>query len=103
MKRKLQAKAKRIAQNPVAKKAIISMKPQKTIWGFLGVILFFILPEVIAFFYGANITSYANAHLLQSNTTQMQYYYELLVMMFEDGVSWLNLGIGFGLLIWLFY
>lgn len=103
MKQKLKEKARQIAQNPAAKKTIISMKPQKTIWGFFGVILFFILPEVVAFFYGTDITSYANAQLVQPNSTQMQYYYELLVMMFEDGVSWLNLGIGFGLLIWLFY
>ncbi|WP_345980161.1 hypothetical protein [Sulfurimonas sp. HSL3-2] len=103
MKQRLKAKARQIAQNPATKKAIVSMKPQKTIWGFLGVVLFFILPEVIAFFYGTDITAYANAQLLQPNSTQMQYYYELLVMMFEDGVSWLNLSIGFGLLIWLFY
>ncbi len=103
MKQKLQAKAKKIAQNPATKKALISMKPQKTIWGFLGVVLFFILPEIIAFFYAADITSYANAQLLQPNTVEMHYYYKLLVMMFEDGVSWLNLIIGFGLLIWLFY
>ena len=103
MKQRLKAKARQIAQNPAAKKAIVSMKPQKTIWGFLGIVLFFILPEVIAFFYGTDITTYANTQLLQPNSTQMQYYYELLVMMFEEGVSWLNLGIGFGLLIWLFY
>ena len=103
MKQRLKAKARQIAQNPATKKAIVSMKPQKTIWGFLGVVLFFILPEVIAFFYGTDITAYANTQLLQANSTQMQYYYELLVMMFEDGVSWLNLSIGFGLLIWLFY
>lgn len=103
MKQRLKEKARRIAQNPATKKAIVSIKPQKTIWGFLGVVLFFILPEVIAFFYGSDITTYANTQLLQANSTQMQYYYELLVMMFEDGVSWLNLGIGFGLLIWLFY
>lgn len=103
MKQKLQEKAKLIAQNPATQKMIISMKPQKTIWGFLGVILFFILPEVIAFFYGSDITSFANIKLLTANSVGMQYYYEFLVMMFEDGVSWLNLGIGFGLLVWLFY
>ncbi|WP_345993201.1 hypothetical protein [Sulfurimonas sp. HSL-1716] len=103
MKRILQEKAKQIAQNPVAKKTIASMKPEKTIWGFLGIIFFFILPEVVAFFYGADITSYANAQLLQPNSTEMYYYYKLLVMMFEDGVSWLNLTVGFGLLVWLFF
>ena len=103
MKQRLKEKAQRIAQNPVARQALVSMKPQKSIWGVLGVILFFILPEVIAFFYGKDITAYANLHLLQPNGIEMQYYYKLLVMMFEDGVSWFNLAMGFGLLIWLFF
>lgn len=103
MKKRLQEKAKQISQNPAAKKAVLSMKPQKSIWGFLGVIVFFILPEIIAFFYGADITAYAKMQLLQPNTVEMEYYYKFLVMMFEDGVSYLNLIIGIGLLIWLFY
>lgn len=103
MKQKLQAKAKQIAQNPATKKVIVSMKPQKTIWGFLGVILFFILPEVITFFYGSGITSYANTQLITASNFEMHSYYKLLVMMFGDGVSWLNLIMGFSLLIWLFF
>ncbi|MBU0631011.1 hypothetical protein KKA17_00025 [bacterium] len=103
MKQKLQEKAKLVAQDPATQKIIISIKPQKTIWSFFGIILFFILPEIIAFFYGPDITSYANTKLLTANSIGVQYYYEFLVMMFEDGVSWLNLGIGFGLLVWLFY
>ena len=103
MRKKLQEKVKRIAQNPVARQALTSMKPQKSIWGFLGIILFFILPEVVAFFYGTKIMSYASSQLLIANTLEMKYYYKLLIMIFEDGVSWLNLIIGFGLLIWLFF
>ncbi len=103
MKQKLQEKAKQIAQNPVTQKAFTSMKPQKSIWGFLGVIFFFIVPEVIAFFYGADLTSFAKAQLLAPNSFEMHYYYKALEMMFEDGVSWLNLIIGFALLIWLFF
>lgn len=103
MRKKLQEKAKRITQNPVTKQALISMKPQKSIWGFLGVILFFILPEIVAFFYASDITAFASAQLLQPNTIEMEYYYKLLIMTFEDGVSLLNLIIGFALLVWLFF
>ena len=103
MRKKLEEKARRIAKNPATQQALISMKPQKSVWGFLGVILFFILPEVIAFFYGTDITAFATSQLLLPNPIEMEYYYKLLVMMFEDGVSWFNLIIGFALLVWLFF
>lgn len=101
MRKKLQAAAKRIEQNHVAQQVLTSIKPQKSVWGFLGVIFFFIFPEVITYLYGVKITAFANAQILASNTTEMHYYYKALVMMFGDGISWLNLIIGFGLLIWL--
>lgn len=103
MRKKLQEVAKRIEQNPVASQALTSMKPQKSLWGFLGVIFFFILPEVVTYFYGVEITAFANTQILAPNTFEMHYYYKALVMMFGDGVSWLNLIIGFALLIWLFF
>ncbi len=103
MRKKLQEKAKRIAQNPVAQRTLISMKPQKSVWGFLGVILFFILPEIIAYFYGSDITAYASSQLLLSNAIEMEYYYKMLIMMFEDGISYTNLAVGFALLVWLFF
>ena len=79
------------------------MKPEKSIWGFLGVIVFFILPEIAAFIWGAEITAYAKESLAHSAATIDKYYFELLVMMFEEGGSWVNLGLGFALLIWLFF
>ncbi len=103
MKNKFQEKAKRITQNPAAQKAVLSLKPHKSVWGFFGVIVFFILPEIIAYFYGSDITAYASKELLHANSVEMEYYYKLLVMLFEDGMSWLNLVIGFALLIWLFF
>jgi hypothetical protein len=103
MRQKLEKGAKRISQNPVAHKVIHSMRPEKSLWGFLGIIIFFILPEVVAFFYATEITTYANAQLLLSNPTQMHYYYKMLVMLFEDGVSYFNLLMGVGLLVWFFF
>ena len=103
MRQKLQESAKRISQNPVARKALFSMKPERSIWGAFGIIIFFILPEVIAFFYATQITAYANAQLLVVNPVEVHYFYKMLVMMFEDGVSYFNLIMGFGLLIWLFF
>jgi hypothetical protein len=103
MKKKIQQKAKQISQNPKVKEAITSMKPQRTIWGFLGVVLFFILPEIVAFIWGEEITAYANAMLLQSDSETLELYYKALVMLFEDGGSWINLLIGVAFLVWLFF
>lgn len=103
MKSKLQSKARQIAQSPVTKEALVSMKPEKSVWGFLGIIVFFILPEIIAFIWGGEITAYAKEGLLHATSLIDKYYFDLLVMLFEDGVSWLNLGIGVALLVWFFF
>ncbi len=105
MKEKIKAKAKLMAQHPATKQALLSLKPEKTLWGALGVILFFILPEIIAFIWGADITHYAHTQMaMNSHSTWLeQTLNELLLMLFQDGGSWLNLGIGIALLIWLFF
>ncbi len=103
MRDKIKEKAQAIAQNPNTKKALQSMKPEKNFWGIGGVILFFIVPEFIAYIWGADITAYAKNELLSSSGFLKQNYYELLVMLFEDGMSYLNLAIGIALLLWLFF
>jgi hypothetical protein len=103
MKQKIIVKAKQIAENPATLKALQSIKPAKTVWGFLGVILFFIMPEIIAFIWGTDITRYAQNELLTATSVIEQQYYQLLKAVFEDGGSWINLGIGVALLIWLFF
>lgn len=99
----IKTKLKNIAQNPVTKKALLSLKPERSLWGFFGIILFFIVPEIIAFIWGSDITAYAKEEVLVASFVLDQQYYKLLVMLFEDGGSWVNLGIGFGLLVWLFF
>lgn len=103
MKHKLKTKAQQIAQHPSTQKALTAMKPEKSVWGFLGIVLFFIAPEIIAFIWGAPITAFAKAQLLTSPSLFEKQYYDLLVMLFEDGGSWVNLAIGVALLVWLFF
>ena len=85
MKQKIKTKAKQIIQSPVAKKALVSMRPAKTLWGFLGVVLFFIVPELIGFIWGADITGYAQSELLRTTSAVQQQYYDLLIMLFSGG------------------
>ena len=103
MHRKIKAKAQHLAKNPATKKALMSMKPAKTIWGFVGVIVFIIVPEIVAFIWGSEITQYAKEGLLITSSFMERQYYNLLVMLFEDGGSWFNLILGFALLVWLFF
>jgi len=100
---KIKTNTKKVVKNPAVRKSISSMKPNKNIWGFLGVIIFFILPEIIAYFWSENIVFYATEALKNQTSSFSSYYYEGLVLLFEDGMSWFNLAFGFALLIWLFF
>lgn len=84
------------------KRVLQNIKPQKSIWGFLGVILFFIAPEIVAFIYGGDITNFCEAKLKCDLPYAEQYLYENIEMFFGEG-SWLNLTLGFVFLIWLFF
>lgn len=99
MKEKLQ----KIARHPLTQKTLMDMKPQKTLWGILGVVLFFIAPEIVAYFYATDIVHFAQNGLVMNPSTLERYNYEILIKLFEDGVSWFNLGFGVVLLVWLFF
>lgn len=103
MKDKIKANAQKIAQSPKMKKALVSMKPEKSLWSFLGIVLFLIVPEIIAFIWGTDITAYAKEELLITMSAVERQYYELLLSLFEEGGSWFNLCIGIALLIWFFF
>ncbi|MDD5405905.1 MAG: hypothetical protein PHE73_03055 [Sulfurovaceae bacterium] len=103
MQNKIKNKAQQLTQNQELKKVLMSMKPEKTLWGILGIILFFILPEVITFIWGNDITKYAKEGLVLTTSVFDEQYYNMLVMLFGEGISWLNIIIGFVLLIWLFF
>lgn len=103
MKEKLKVKVQQIAQNPKTQQTLQSMKPEKSIWGFLGIVLFLIVPEIVAFIWGIEITEYAKAHKLFAESMAEQQYYNLLILLFEEGGSWFNLAIGAAFLIWFFF
>ncbi|MCK9338225.1 MAG: hypothetical protein M0P43_10365 [Arcobacteraceae bacterium] len=95
-------KLKELRTNSKVQKSIKSLKPQKSIWGFLGVFLLFIIPEIVAFIYGVEIATYAKDSLNFSSGDIESLYYKSLIELFESGGSWLNLTIGIALMIWLF-
>ncbi|RUM67206.1 MAG: hypothetical protein DSZ06_01735 [Sulfurospirillum sp.] len=95
-------KLKDISKNPKFQESLKSLKPKKSIWGFLSVILLFIVPEIVAFIYGDEIKKFFELKL-QNNPPYLEgYLYENMIDLFSEG-SWINLLIGFGFLLWLFF
>lgn len=101
--KKVRQKISQVAKHPKTKEVLKSIKPEKNIWGIGGVLLFIILPEIVAYFYGVDILEYANNSLAVAKDFLDIKYYELLIMLFEDGVSYFNLLFGIALLVWLFF
>ena len=95
-------KLQKIARHPVTKKVLSDMKPEKSFWGIFGVFLFFIAPEIIAYFWASDIVHFAQNGLMTHPSFIERYTDELLIKLFEDGVSYLNLCVGIALFVWLF-
>ncbi len=95
-------KTKKFKEHPATKEALKSLKPTKSFWGIFSVILFFILPEIIAFNWGDEITLFCHHNIEGSTSTINEYFYKALEMLFGEG-SWFNLIFGIGLLVWLFF
>jgi hypothetical protein len=64
MKKRIRSAASRVAKNPVLQKSAQSLKPNCSIWGVLGVLIFFILPEIVGFIWGGEIKDWAYAQTL---------------------------------------
>ena len=101
MKEKIKAIQNKIDQDPKLQKAVASIKPKKGIWGILGIILFFFLPELITYIWQDELVSWAHAHSITEPLEMQRWVYSELEEMFKAGVSWLNLIIGTLLLLWL--
>ncbi|WP_292661678.1 hypothetical protein [Nitratifractor sp.] len=101
MKKRIKRAAERAAANPVLRQSARSLKPGTGFWGIVGVLAFFILPELVAFAWGPEITAWAHGHYLTEPIRLMRLNYWMVEKLFEDGGSWVNLGLGVALLIWI--
>ena len=96
------SKIKEKLTSPKVKEIFQRLKPQKSIWGFLSIVLLFIAPEIAAFIYGDDITKWCEAKLDLNPPYMESYLYENIIDLMGEG-SWFNLAIGFAFLIWLFF
>ena len=91
----------RARSNPVLSRTARSIKPTPNLWGIAGVFFFFILPEIIGFWRGKEIASWAHARFLEAPDRMERMNYWLLEKIFEEGGSWINLAVGIALLAWI--
>jgi len=102
MKEKIKTIQKKIETDPKFKQLSDSVKPQKGLWGILGIVLFFFLPEAIIYIWQDELVNWAHSHTVTEPLAMQRWLYGELEGMFSSGVSWLNLAIGSLLLLWVF-
>jgi hypothetical protein len=103
MKDKINEIQKRLKEDPRVQEQIQKMKPKRSIWGFLGIILFFFVPEILNDFYSKEINAWiANYAKSAPNESMANSLIWLSQKTFDGEVSYLNITLGILFLIWLF-
>ena len=77
------------------------LKPKTSWWSLFGIIMFFFVPEIIAFFWGDRIVTYCNFMQQHTDDYMMQKLYGFSKILGENSI--LNIVIGLGLTGWFFY
>ncbi|MCB4743910.1 MAG: hypothetical protein LGB07_04830 [Sulfurovum sp.] len=101
MRKKITQIQEHIANDPKLKQAVGRIKPERTIWGVLGVVLFFFVPELVTYIWQSELIEWAHLHSIIEPLSQIRWMYTALESMFKDGVSWLNITVGILLLVWM--
>lgn len=100
MRKKLKHIQTKIDSDPKLKEAVERIKPQKNIWGILGIIIFFFLPELITYIWRDELIHWSHVHSMTEPNEMQRWLYTQLEEMFHSGVSYVNLTIGSLLLFW---
>ena len=103
MLKKLKERFTHVKNSPEFQEKLGEMKPKKSIWGFLLVILFFFVPEVINYIWGLQINDWIVNLVQNSPQTPMS---DMLLWLskksFDGHLSFLNIGLGIAFMVWLF-
>jgi hypothetical protein len=103
MKDKITKIQKELQQNPKFQEQMQKLKPQKSIWGFLGVILFFFVPEILNDFYSKEINAWIENYAQNApNQDMANSLIWLSHKAFDGEVSYLNIALGCLFLYWVF-
>jgi hypothetical protein len=102
MRAKIEQIQETLAKDERFQQSLQSLKPQKTIWGFLGVVLFFFVPEIVGIFWGDEIVSYVHSMAITEPSAIIRWLYEMIENSYKDGISYLNITLGFLFLYWMY-
>ena len=100
MREKIKEIQERIDHDPKLKEAVERIKPKKNIWGILGIILFFFVPELLTYIWQDELINWAHTHGMTEPLAMQRWLYGELEEMFISGVNWLNITLGVLLLLW---
>ncbi len=99
----MKEKFNNLKNNPEFQEKLQQMKPKRNIWGVLGVMLVFFVPEVVNYFYSVEINLWIQE---LAQTTPNQDIGNLLAWssekIFTGEISWFNIGLGVAFLVWMF-
>ena len=99
----MRERLKKIKDDPKFQQEIKKLKPKRNIWGFLGVILFFFVPEFLNDFYSKEINNWIYNYALNAPNRWMgDSLIWLSKQTFDGKVSYFNIILGVIFLIWLF-
>jgi len=101
MKQKLNKIYKKMQNDDKLKKVADSIRPQRTIWGIIGTVVFFFIPEIVVYIWQSELVNWAHSRSITEPIALSRMLYVQLEEMFASGVSWVNIGIGIVLLVWM--
>ncbi len=78
------------------------IKPQTSIWALIGIIFFFFAPEIVAYFWGAELKNYFLHIASMQDSFFIRKLYEKTANMISEN-SILNITIGLGFVYWWYY
>jgi len=100
MTEKIKTIQQHLENDPKFQEALEKVRPEWSLWGVAGVILFFFVPEIITAIWQEPLVHWAHLHSITEPLTPMRKMYAMLEEMFADGVSWVNIGLGVLFLWW---
>ncbi len=100
----MREKLNNLKNNPEFQEKLQEMKPKRNIWGILGVVLFFFVPEVVNVLWHVEITAWIKELIKSVPTTPMSELLEWATgKLFTGKISFLNIGVGIAFLVWIFW
>ena len=100
----MKQKLKNLKNNQEFQSKLQEMKPKRSIWGILGVVLLFFVPEVINVLWHEEIKAWISELLKTAPVTKVSELLEWMTgKVFTGEVSFFNIGVGVAILVWIFW